>query len=150
MSYATLQNLLDRGYSQELVELTDTTNSPPTTIDDTKVQDALDDATAEINSYITAANVPTPLNPVPRVIVNRCVEIARYRLWRDRASEKVAQDYKDAVAWLKMLADGAVQLGDNVAPTEQTEQVTPVLQTQSGENAITGARVFTKRSLRGF
>jgi len=150
MSYATIQNLLDRGYSQELIELTDTVNTPPTTIDDTTVQDALDDATAEINSYITAANVPTPLNPVPRIIVTRCIEIARYRLWRDRASEKVTLDFQMAVKWLVQLADGAVQLGDNVAPTEQTEQITPVLQPQSGENAIMGARTFTKRSLRGF
>lgn len=150
MSYAVLQDMLDRGYSAELIEITDTTNSPPTTIDALKVQDALDDATAEINSYITATNTPTPLNPVPRVIVTRCVQIGRYLLWRDRASEKVQADYDAAVKWLKQLAAGQVQLGDNVAPTEEPAQATPQIITNAGENTPGCARTFTKSSMKGF
>ncbi len=150
MSYATLQNMLDRGLSQELIELTDKADVPPATINAAAVQLALDDAEAEINSYITAANIPTPLNPIPRVIVIRNIEIARYRLWGDRASEKVAADYKLALEWLQRLADGLIQLGDNVAPTEQTSQDTPVIVPQAGTGAAPGARTFTKCSLKGF
>lgn len=141
MSYATLQNLIDRGYEQELIDLTDTVNNPPTTINAQTVQDALDDADAEINSYITAANLTVPLSPVPRVIVTREIEIARYKLWRDRASDKVQADYTGAVAWLKMLAAGQVQLGDNIAPTEQAAESTP-------KTAYPNARTFTGSSLR--
>ena len=150
MSYATIQNLLDRGYTQELIELTDTANVPPTTIDDTKVQDALDDATAEINSYITASNVTTPLNPVPRIIVLRCIEIARYKLWRDRATEKVQADYNDAVTWLQALAAGEISLGDNAAPTEQIAQDTPKVIQGAGDNAASANRTFTRDTMKGF
>ncbi|MGH6887986.1 MAG: gp436 family protein [Rhizomicrobium sp.] len=143
MSYATLQNMLDRGYEQELIDLTDTTNVPPTTIDETTVCDALDDADAEINSYITAANLTVPLDPVPRVIVLRAIDICRYRLWSrmGRASEAVQNDYAAAVAWLKQLAAGQVQLGDNAAPTEQAAETAP----QFAANP----RTFTKCSLKG-
>lgn len=140
MSYATIQNLIDRGYEQELIELTDTVNSPPTTINELTVQDALDDADAEINSYITPANLTVPLNPVPRVIVTREIEIARYKLWRDRATEKVQADYAAAVAWLTKLAQGTIQLGDNVAPTEQAAESTP--------QVISNPRTFTRCTLR--
>lgn len=151
MSYATVQNMLDRGLQQELIELTDQVNVPPTTINTTMVQDALDDGEAEINSFITAANIPTPLNPVPRVIILRNIEIARYRLWGDRASEKVAADYDLALKWLKMLADGLIQLGDNAAPTEQTSQDTPVVVPNAGSNETAPCtREFTRRSLRHF
>jgi phage gp36-like protein len=143
VSYATIQNMIDRGYGQELIELTDTVNDPPTTINEQTVQDALDDSDAEINSYITAANLTVPLNPVPRVIVTREIEIARYKLWRDRASEKVQADYAGAVAWLKMLAAGQVQLGDNIAPTEQAAESTPKI-------VYPNTRTFTRGSLSNF
>jgi phage gp36-like protein len=142
MSYATIQNMLDRGLQQELVDLTDTTNAPPTTIDETAVQDALDDADSEINSYITAANLTVPLNPVPRVIVLREIDIARYKLWgrMGRISELVQADYAAAVAWLTKLAQGTIQLGDNVAPTEQAAESTP--------QVISQPRTFTRCTLR--
>jgi phage gp36-like protein len=132
--------MIDRGFEQELIDLTDQVNVPPTTIDVTAVQDALDDADSEINSYITAANLVVPLNPVPRVIVLREIEIARYRLWRDRASEKVQADYAAAVSWLTKLANGTIQLGDNVAATEQTSETTPRI--------IANPRMFNRCTLR--
>jgi phage gp36-like protein len=139
MSYATQQNMIDRGLQEELILLTDTFNNPPTTIDAVKVQDALDDADSEINSYITASNLTVPLNPVPRVIVLRAIDIARYRLWRDRASERVAADYASAVAWLRLLAAGQVQLGDDVQPTEQAASASPQI--------IANPRTFTRDTL---
>jgi phage gp36-like protein len=137
MSYATLQNLLDRGLGPELVELGYATDGT-----DASVTDALQDADAEINSYITAANTPTPLNPVPRVIVLRAIDIARYKLWRDRASEKVAADYAAATAWLKLLATGQINLGDNAVATVEEQSNTP----QSSANE----RMFTKDTLSSF
>jgi phage gp36-like protein len=144
MSYASIQNLLDRGLEQELIDLTDTTNVPPTTYDPVKVQDALDDSDAEINSFITASNLTVPLDPVPRVIVMRAVDIARYKLWgrMGRVSELVQADYAAAVKWLTLLASGQVQLGDNAAATEQAAETTPQI--------VSNTRTFTKDSMRGF
>ena len=150
MSYAVLQDMLDRGLGPELIDLTDIVNVPPTTINATRVQDALDDATADINSFITATNTPTPLNPVPRVIKSRCIEIARYRLWQDRASEKVTLDFTQAMAWLKLLAQGQINLGDNIAPTEMAQQDMPQVMQSAGDNAASTNRTFTKDTMGGF
>jgi len=142
MTYATKQDLIDRFGERELVELTDLTNTPPTTIDDVKVDRALSDTDAKINSYL-AARYATPLNPAPASVVDLACAIARYKLWSDKASERVRDDYTDALKWLQLVAGGTVTLADaTAAPTEQ----------RSGGSVKTNApqRTFTRDSLGDF
>jgi phage gp36-like protein len=53
---------------------------------------------------------------VPQVIVQKCCDITRYRLYKDRASEEVSKRYDEAVAWLTNVSKGIVQLGLDPPP----------------------------------
>lgn len=115
MSYATKQNLIDRFGQTELAQLTDRVNG--TTIDDTVVNRALEDADAMINGYLQA-RYSLPLSSVPPMLVTVACNIARYQLFEDRVTEIVRQRYEDAIAWLKDVAAGRVSLGLDAAGAE--------------------------------
>jgi phage gp36-like protein len=138
MSYASQQDLVDRCGEEELILLTDTTNTPPAAIDAVVVQRALDKADAEINSWIAARYV-TPLSPVPGILVDKACALARYKLYRGPAPDNVRTDYTDATAWLQKVSQGLVSLGDGTAaataPTGGTPQVSAP------------ARMFTRDTL---
>ncbi|HKJ94852.1 MAG TPA: DUF1320 domain-containing protein [Gammaproteobacteria bacterium] len=107
-TYATQQDLVDRFGSDELIQLTDRSSSG--TIDATVVDQALSDASDEMDGYI-GARYELPLPSTPNTLVRVCADIARYRLYDIQAPEAVAQRYKDAVAFLKAVSTGAVALG---------------------------------------
>lgn len=142
MSYASKQNLIDRFGQDELVKLTDRTNRPPTTIDDTVLQQALDDADGEINGYLATAKIVTPMPSPPSILVAKACAMARYFLFKDKATEKVRTDYEDARAWLRDVAAGRASLGDKTSAPATAPSVGPV--------KMTGAtRVFTSDSMKG-
>ncbi|UVK45365.1 DUF1320 domain-containing protein [Mesorhizobium sp. AR07] len=143
MSYAVKQDLIDRFGEKELRELTDRTNRPPTTIDDTVVGRALADATALIDGYV-AKKYSLPLVTVPDILVKMAADIARYYL-HGKAADKdspVTAAYNQAVAWLKDVAKGLVELDDGGETPEPA----------GGGGIKTSApnREFTRNSLRGF
>lgn len=114
MTYATQQDLIDRFGSQELIELTDRASTGA--IDATVITRALNDADAEINGYL-AGRYSLPLATTPPALSRMACDIARYRLYEDRATEAVTQRYKDAVRFLDGIAKGLVSLGLNAAGT---------------------------------
>lgn len=116
MSYATKQDYIDRYGIEELAQLTDRQDPGSGLVDDDPVTAALADADAEINSYL-AVKMATPVSPVPRILIGRAAAIARYLLWKDRASERVRTDYADALTWLAKVSRGEISLGDNVGAT---------------------------------
>jgi phage gp36-like protein len=140
MSYATRDDFIARYGEDELRQITDMATPPGDTIDDAVIAARLDDADAEINSYL-AARVDTPVAPVPHRVKQVACVIARYLLWRDHASERVRQDYADAIAWLKDVAAGKAAIGDTGA-TEAPSGGAP--QVSAPE------RVFTRDTLKGF
>lgn len=105
----------------------------------TVVEQALDDADGLINGYLKSAGLTVPLSPAPSVLTAKAAAIARYYLYKDKATDKVRTDYEDAVAWLKDVAAGRVALGD-VA----TAGATP---SQGTVKFVGGRRLFTDRSL---
>jgi phage gp36-like protein len=111
MTYATKADRVRLYGEQELLELTDRADPPAGEIDDAVIAGALSDAEAEINSYIST-RVTTPVTPVPTILGNKTCAIARYFLWKDRASEKVTNDYNNAIAWAKGVSAGAISLGN--------------------------------------
>jgi phage gp36-like protein len=141
MSYATQQDLIDRYGRDELVQLTDRDDPAGGDLDTVPIARALAAADAEINGYI-ASRVTTPVSPVPLILTEKACVIARYLLWKDRASERVRNDYLDSIKWLKDVAAGTVSLGDATAATAPTSGGKP----QFGETC----RTFTKDSLKGF
>ena len=68
MSYATPQDLINRYPNRDLVQLT---NEDPTitTINTTVLQQALDDASAEIDGYLGGRFI-LPLTDVPEVLID--------------------------------------------------------------------------------
>lgn len=108
MTYATAADLIERYGEPELLAVADRGGSGA--IDAWTVERALLDADAEIDAYL-AARYPLPLASVPPVLARIACDIARYRLWADRASEEVRRRYDDARRFLEFLAKGDVQLG---------------------------------------
>ncbi|MGA7673544.1 MAG: DUF1320 domain-containing protein [Rhizomicrobium sp.] len=140
MTYATRDDLIKWSSTAELIQLTDLSDPPTGEIDDDLVTVALADADAEINSYISTG-IATPVTPVPRILVQRACAIARFRLARDHASDRIQKDYDDAIAWCVLVSKGVVKLGDDVAPAQDTPAEKPKLSS--------APRVFTRDSLRG-
>ena len=71
---------------------------------------AMADADAEIDAYL-AARYQLPLATVPTILARIACDIARYRLWAERASPEVRQRYEDARRLLESLSKGQVTLG---------------------------------------
>ncbi|KQQ85847.1 hypothetical protein ASF65_04740 [Aureimonas sp. Leaf324] len=79
MSYASLQDLIDRFGDRELIQLTDRTNRPASVIDQTVVGRALADADALIDGYVGKVHA-LPLAAVPPALVKTAADIARFYL----------------------------------------------------------------------
>jgi len=110
MTYATQTDMVSRFGEDELIALTD--RGLTGQVDPVVVGGALDDASAEIDTYL-AGRYTLPLVAVPKFIGGLCCDIARYRLSGSSTLETtVARDrYRDAVAFLKLAAEGKVTLG---------------------------------------
>lgn len=108
MPYATQADLEARFGTDELTQLTDRVGAgvPDAAI----VARALADAEAEIDGYL-ASRYALPLATVPPVLARIACDIARYRLWEDRASDEVRRRYEDARRLLESIARGQVSLG---------------------------------------
>ncbi|WP_246217763.1 gp436 family protein [Jiella pacifica] len=140
--FATKQDLIDRFGQTELVQLTDRTNRPPTTVDDTTVSQALGDASALASGYVGKI-YQLPFAEVPPALVKSVADIARYYLHGRRAEKdgEVERAYKEAVGWLKDIARGVVQLDVGGVPPAQPE---------GGSVQISGPqRRFSRDTLRG-
>lgn len=125
MSYATQDDLVRLYGSAELLQLTDRADPPAGEIDSDVVAGALADAEAEINSYI-AVRVTTPVDPVPALLTGKVCAVARYLLWKDRASDKVKNDRDEAVAWAQLVGAGKASLGNaGATPTAPVSEGAP-------------------------
>ena len=114
MAYLTVNDLQAR-YPADAYLLADTD----------AVSAAIADAVAEADGYL-AGRYSLPLPAVPPVLVGRLCDMARYRLWRDEASDEVRTRYRDAVAWLRDLSAGRAALVFAADPnTNLTPEPTP-------------------------
>lgn len=107
--YATKQDMIDRYSERELIELTDRAEPYTDAIVDTVLDKALADAGIEIDSYI-ARKYDLPLASTPPMLNRHACTIAWYILHRGRHPDEVRDQYKDALSWLKDVADGRVEL----------------------------------------
>ncbi|TFF20537.1 DUF1320 domain-containing protein [Jiella endophytica] len=141
-NFATQQDLVDRFGSTELVQLTDRVNRPPTTIEATAVSQALADASALASGYV-GKFYKLPMASVPQALVRATADIARFYLWGSKAETdgEVERNFKIAVAWLKDISRGVVQLDvEGVAPA----------QPEGGSVQISAPeRRFSRASMRG-
>lgn len=109
MPYCTQADLEARYGEEEIFQLADRDGSG--VADPGVVETAIAAAGVEIDGYL-AVKYALPLAAVPELVRQLACEIARYRLWKDMASERVRQDYEDAVRRLGRLASGGMSLTD--------------------------------------
>lgn len=108
MSYITLKDLRDRFGDVELIQLTDTHDNDA--IDQVKVNQAIADADAMIDSYI-GGRYGLPLVETPTVLVKPACDITRYYLYDDNTTELVENNYNTALKFLKDVQAGKATLG---------------------------------------
>lgn len=119
MPYATRDNMVERWGMDALLVVAD--RDLDGVLDDAVVDQALVDASAEIDTYVGAKN-RLPLPSVPEVLVRLCSDIAFYRLSSDgtSATEEKRKRYEDAVALLRRIASGEVSLGLPTPPDQES------------------------------
>lgn len=129
MTYATRQDLEDRYGAEEV-------SQRESMLPAGAVYGALADADALIDGYL-ASRYALPLSPVPANLVQVASSLARYTLLGDSATERARDDYKDALAWLRDVQAGRVQL-QATQPVPGNEPATVVM--VSSSPAVWGRR----------
>jgi len=117
MAYAAAKDVLARYPHRRVAELTAKPPEPgeepkPPAPDKRRLDVALEDASAEVDSYIGRV-ASLPLADPPPVLRRLTVDIAIYRLMSLLPKEMVEdarQRYEDAVRWLESVASGEIAL----------------------------------------
>lgn len=102
MSYATKADLELRYGASEIAQL-------ERGLVGSSIETALQDASDIADGYI-GAYYAVPLSGTPANIRIYICDIARYLLWKSRASQEVRQRYEDAISYLKLIASGRAKL----------------------------------------
>lgn len=110
MTYATEADLRERFGNEELVQLTDRLIPPTGQVDGAVLSRALGDADAMIDAHLGARYAVPLAAPLPGDIVRVACDIARYLLHDLAPTETVREHYRDALRWLRDLADGTLPL----------------------------------------
>jgi phage gp36-like protein len=142
MAYATVDDFVAAVTAAEAVMLAKSANPPPA-YDEARIQRALDDAAAELDTYF-AAKYPTPLNPAPRTAQTATIALARESLDR-QGRDQVKADATRWRAWARDVAKGLAVLGGG----EEGVDV-PAPAADSGARVSAPDRVFTDDSLAPF
>lgn len=79
---------------------------------------AIEDANSEVAGYVGNKT----LSSIPGALKRHTCVIARYALFKDKASEKVQKEYDNAMAFLKLVANGtwALPVVEDPAVPEST------------------------------
>ena len=120
MSYCTRQDLIDRGWELELIQLTDREGVGE--INDVILQQAMDDATNDINSYLHG-HYQLPLPSVPVVLTRLSCDLTRYYLFDSSVTEQVEKRYKAVIHYLEQVAKGTILLPVDASNVSTTENV---------------------------
>lgn len=110
MNYATINDLIERFGEDEILALAE--SEVHGTLDESRVETALSDASRHIDSYLRLRR-SVPVEPVPGVLVGACADIARFKLHDDHAPDEVSERYKATIQWLKDIAAGKASLGED-------------------------------------
>lgn len=132
MAYATRNDMAARFGEDELIELTDRANVGQ--VDELVLAGALDDASAEIDSYL-AGRYAVPLAQAPRFLAGLCSDIARYRLCGSgtRSTDEIHERYRNAIRFLEKVSSGAVSIGPVAGTGTVPEADNPVIFTNGGK-----------------
>ncbi|WP_198248634.1 MULTISPECIES: gp436 family protein [Gilliamella] len=80
-----------------------------------RITESINDSEAEINGFLRQRGHKLPLTVVPRLLTDWARIIVRYKLHRNRVSDEksdpIVRDYKQVLAFLKLVAEGKYSLG---------------------------------------
>lgn len=142
MSYASVDQIKAVIPAGDLALLTDFEGAEAPS--DVRLEQALDDATAEINTFI-AKVTRLPMAEPPHILTVLCRDLAMHRLYINLGHDSEIYDRlrKSALATLRNIAKGETAIGDD----------------GDGDSALTSPgvamtdgpeRLFTRNSLKGF
>ncbi|QHI96054.1 DUF1320 domain-containing protein [Aristophania vespae] len=112
MAYATLNDLIQRFGRHEIAATTTDLDCPRGTVDEARVKQVLDDASAVMDSYLQR-RYKLPVSPVTPVLVRVCCQLARFDLAMggdNVPSEQIKSGQQAAMAWLCDVAAGKATL----------------------------------------
>ncbi|EKE78433.1 gp436 family protein [Oceanibaculum indicum] len=107
-AYITQQQLIERYTEERLVDLTNQRQDGDQ-IDQEALDRAIADAEAAVNGYVGVRHA-LPLPVVPELLTQIAAAIVFYQLHVETAPDKVAADYKAAIAKLTDIATGKITL----------------------------------------
>lgn len=132
MPYVTEQEFAARFGQEELDELIE---------GGAVYADAAADADGIVDGYL-ATRYTLPLVSVPALVKAWAGDITRYRLWEERAPQEIRQRYEEAIAQLKDLALGRI----NLPPGADGERP----EAGGYPDGFSADRLFTMDTLKGF
>lgn len=142
MSYATLQQMIDRYGEHMLIELTDRADPSTGEIDEDIVAGALAGAASLIDGYL-APLYALPLTVVPTILPPLAQAIAIYDLHITEPEKKIQTDYDNALKRLAEISKGTIQLKDAAG-------IEPASPQGSGVQITDRERAFTPETMTGF
>lgn len=109
MAYCTVDQLIKRYGAAVLVQLSDRAEVATGTVDADLFARVIADAEAVIDGYLKV-RYALPLADLPRLVTDLAQRIAIYFAHGQVAPEKITADYKEAIATLRDISKGLVQL----------------------------------------
>lgn len=142
MSYATLQDLVDRFGLAELIQRTDEegTGEPDTT----KIARALVAADTLIDGYLMGRYALPIAGTVPPLLVDIACDVARYKLYTIDVPELVRRNYEDAVKRLADIQAGRITLAIAGVEPDHANPSNAEVRFSAPD------RIFSREKLRGF
>jgi phage gp36-like protein len=147
-SYAQPQDMQNRYPALDLVQLTDPAGK---VLNATVLQQYLDDASTEIDSYIES-RFALPFTDAPAILNQVCSDIAWYRLQVGRPlrdSKDAKERYDGRIKWLEAVRDGKITMG-LTADSKEPTIATPTVLVQSASSSPIYSDMFNRSRLRTF
>lgn len=131
----SIQDLIDRFGKTEIIHLSDRDSYQ--TINETVVTRAINDTVALIESHLNPTGLfsrqdgrliykyATAQTPIPLILIAKACDIARYFLYEDGVTQIVENRYKEALDWLKQVANNSKMLTGDVQATKYSIAVMP-------------------------
>ena len=143
MAYCTKSDILEQLDEDDLIQLTDDTDAG--TVDDDKVDRAIADADAEIDSYC-GTRYTVPFATVPDIVRKYSVDIAIFNLYARRhgVPEDRQKRYDNAIRFFRDVATNKASLGENDPDGNPPDSDAPQMSTDNPE------RIFTRDKMKGF
>lgn len=141
MTYCDLDLLKQRYGERLLIDLSDRGDSVAGTIDTGLITRAIADADAEIDGFLRG-RYALPLKAVPPLLTDLSLRLSIYKAHTHTVSEKIRDDYRDAIRSLELIAKGEIRLDiDGAEPA--SSGASDVLMTET-------SRPITVASMKGF